>query len=210
MTSQDVGYAREKLSGSSIFCDLSIITGNDVSGLLGTRGFEMGAMTATIRSLRILRKNWKLGAIAILSLSVAMAIQVICLGISNTTLLIPPAGEKPNRLVTIYEQATGKGLDHSSYTDFEYYRDNNHVFAGVAALAEEITAGRMTYGSPSQTQKPLVVVTSNPVSENYFSVIGLKPFLGRLFEGGDKNPKSPIAVVTYSCWKRLGSDRDIV
>lgn len=167
-------------------------------------------MTATLRSLRILQKNWKLAAIAILSLSVAMAIEVICLGISDTTLLIPPAGAEANRLVTIYEQATGKGLDHVSYPDFEYYRDNNHVFAGVAALAEEISVGRMTFGSPSQAQKPLVLVASNPVSENYFSVLGLKPFLGRLFDPGDKNPKSPIAVVTYSCWKRLGSDRDIV
>src|SRR5215468_6593748 len=136
-------------------------------------------MTATLRSLRILQKNWKLAAIAILSLSVAMALEVICLGISDTTLLIPPAGAQANRLVTIYEQATGKGLDHVSYPDFEYYRDNNHVFAGVAALAEEISVGRMTFGSPSQTQKPLVLVASNPVSENYFSVLGLKPFLGR-------------------------------
>lgn len=167
-------------------------------------------MRTMLRSLRILRKNWKLASIAIVSLSVAMAIGVICLGISGTALLVPPAGEKPNRLVTIYERATGKGLDHISYPDFEYYRDNNHVFTEVAALAEEISAGRMTFGSPSQTQKPLVVVTSNPVSENYFSVLGLKAFLGRLFEPGDKTAKSPIAVVTYSCWKRLGSDREIV
>lgn len=166
-------------------------------------------MTALFRSLRILRKNWKLTVIATLSLSVAMAVAVICLGISNTAVLAPPAGESPRRLVMVYERAAGS-VDHISYPDFEYYRDNNHVFDGTAALAEEISAGRMSFGAPGQSQKPLVLVSSNPVSENYFSVLRLRPFLGRLFEPGDKNPKSPVAVMTYSCWRRLGSDRNVV
>jgi len=167
-------------------------------------------MVGILRSLRILRKNWKLAAIAILSLSVAMAVAVICLGISNTAVLAPPAGESPTRLVMVYEQAAGNAVDHISYADFEYYRDNNHVFDGTAALAEEISAARMGFGTPGQSQRPLVLVSSNPVSENYFSVLRLRPFLGRLFESGDKNPKSPIAVMTYSCWQRLGSDRYVV
>ena len=92
-------------------------------------------MTALFRSLRILRKNWKLTVIATLSLSVAMAVAVICLGISNTAVLAPPAGESPRRLVMVYERAAGN-VDHISYPDFEYYSDNNHVFDGTAALAE--------------------------------------------------------------------------
>lgn len=167
-------------------------------------------MAGILRSLRILRKNWKLTAIAIFSLSVAMAVAVICLGISNTAVLAPPEGESPTRLVMVYERAAGNTVDHVSYPDFEYYRDNNHVFDGTAALAEEISAARMGFGTPGQSQKPLVLVSSNPVSENYFSVLRLRPFLGRLFESGDKNPKSPIAVMTYSCWQRLGSDRYVV
>ena len=57
----------------------SSFIGNDVSGVLRTAGES--AMTTMPRSLRILRKNWKLASIAIVSLSVAMAIGVICLGI---------------------------------------------------------------------------------------------------------------------------------
>lgn len=163
-----------------------------------------------IRSLRILSRNWKLTAIAIFSLSVAMTIEVICLGISNTSLLVPPAGVSAHRLVTIYEQAQHKGIDHISYPDFQYYRDTNHVFTGMAAFAEEISAGRMGFGASGQSQKPLVMVSSNPVSENYFAVLGLKPFLGRFFDDADKNSKTPVAVMTYSCWRRLGSDSNIV
>lgn len=129
-------------------------------------------MATMLRWLSILRKNWKLAAIAIVSLSVAMAIGVISLGISGTALLVPPAGEQPNRLITIYEQATGKGLDHVSYPGFEYYRDNNH------RLRVGRCPGRGNLRTPNDIRfaqpdpKTALVVTSNPGSENYFSVLG--------------------------------------
>jgi hypothetical protein len=53
-------------------------------------------------------------------------------------------------------------------------------------------------------------VISRPVSDNYFSVLGIKPFLGRMFVDGDDRADPPVAVMTYACWNRLGSDPDIV
>jgi hypothetical protein len=41
--------------------------------------------------MRILGKHWKLTAIAVFSLSIAMALGVIALSFSNTFLLLPPA-----------------------------------------------------------------------------------------------------------------------
>jgi putative ABC transport system permease protein len=51
------------------------------------------------RSTRILLKHWKLTAIAVFSLSIAMALGVISLSVSNTFLLLPPAAAEPDRLV---------------------------------------------------------------------------------------------------------------
>jgi predicted permease len=162
------------------------------------------------RSLRILGKNWKLTAMAMFSLSMAMALGVVCLSVSDTSLLVPPAGVAPGRLVTVYLKSPGTPIDHISYPDYEYYRDNNHVFTDVAAMPESITAFRVGFGAAGQKDRPLVTVAYNSVSENYFSVLGLKPYLGRLFASGDDNSQSSIAVMTYSCWKRLGSDRNVV
>jgi MacB-like periplasmic core domain len=148
-------------------------------------------MAALLRSLRILRKNWKLALIAIFSLSIAMATGVTCLSISNTSLLVAPAGMAPNRLVTIDQQSPGKKIDHISYPDYQYYRENNHVFTDVAAIPETITAVRAGLGAADETDKPLVTVAYNSVSENYFSVLGLKPYLGRLFAAGDDSPSRP-------------------
>jgi hypothetical protein len=48
------------------------------------------------------------------------------------------------------------------------------------------------------------------LSGNYFAVLGIRPYLGRLFSRGDDESKTRIAVMTWSCWKRLGSDPNIV
>jgi putative ABC transport system permease protein len=167
-------------------------------------------MMALLRSLRILRKNWKLTAIAVFSLSVAMALGVVSLGVSNTSLLVAPPGRAPDQLVTIYSRIPGKTIDHISYPDFQFYRQNNHSFTDVAATAESIYFARANFSGSGGSGGPLVTVTSNPVSDNYFSVLGLEPYLGRFFAAGDDGTKTPIAVLTYVGWTRLGSDPHVV
>lgn len=171
----------------------------------------MGGMRGLARSLRILRKNWKLTAIAIFSLSIAMALGVVSLSVSNTSLLVPPAGVAPDRLVNVYSSVPGKAVDHISYADYLYYRDNNHVFTDLAAIPEDISVGRTTFGAPDKLgSETEVTATNTAASENYFSVLGLQPYLGRLLQRGDDGSNSDITVVTYSGWQRLGSDPKIV
>jgi predicted permease len=171
----------------------------------------MALMKSALRSLRILRKNWKLTAIAIFSLSIAMALGVVSLGVSNTSLLVPPAGIAPERLVNLYSRASGKTVDHISYADYEYYRDNNHVFTDLAAIPESISMFRATFDSSDPSgDTGEVTATATLASENYFSVLGLQPYLGRLFTHGDDGSKSDVQVMTYSEWQRLGSDPHVV
>ncbi len=162
-------------------------------------------MRTLLRSARILKKNWKLTAIAIFSLSVAMALAVVSLGVSNTSLLAPPPGVAPDRLVQIYSHTPEKGVESISYPDYEYYRENNRVFSDVAAVPESVT---MTTSSSDDGAKETLIETM--VSGNYFSVLGVRPFLGRFFEPGDDEGKPSLAVMTYTCWARLGSDPNIL
>jgi predicted permease len=139
-----------------------------------------------------------------------MALGIICLTVSNTSLLVGPAGVATDHLVTLYLRSLGKNIDHISYLDYQYYRENNHVFTDMAALPEEVGVIRVGFGAPGQSQKSLVTVTDNSVSDNYFSVLGLNPYLGRFFAASDHKSGSGVAVMTYSCWRRLGSDPHIV
>src|SRR5579863_5702128 len=89
--------------------------------------------------MRMLRRNWKLAAIAVLSLSIAMALGVVSLSVSNTFLLLPPAGAEPDRLVMICSRSSGKPAEQISYPDYQYYRQNNHVFTDIAAAPNSIS-----------------------------------------------------------------------
>ncbi len=162
-------------------------------------------MVAVLRSVRTLRRHWKLTAISAFSLSIAMALGIISLSVSNTFLILPPAAPAPDRLVMVYTRSAGKAIDQISYPDYEYYRDNNHVFTDVAAAPNSVGLN-----DDFNFEGRDVKVITRPVSENYFAVMGLRPHLGRLFSRGDDQSKTKIAVMTWSCWKRLGSDPNIV
>jgi putative ABC transport system permease protein len=155
------------------------------------------------RSTRILLKHWKLTAIAVFSLSVAMALGVISLSVSNTFLLLPPAAPEPDRLVKIYTRSPTEAMGGVSYPDYKYYRENNRVFTGIAALPNSIQV------SADFDDDREIRVVARPVSDNYFAVMGFRPYLGRLFAPGDDFVAKPVAVMTYSCWKRLGGDPNI-
>ena len=47
---------------------------------------------------------------------------------------------------------------------------------------------------------------SNAVSDTYFSVLGVRPLLGRVFARGDDDKPSTLAVLSYSYWNWLGAD----
>ena len=160
-------------------------------------------MISTVRSLRILGKHWELTAIAVFSLSIALALGVVSLSVSNTVLLLPPAATEPDRLVTISSRAPDENIGQISYPDYKYIRQNNHVFTDVAAAPNSISINANSDGTR------VVKVVSRPVSDNYFAVLGIRPYLGRFFSPGDDQSKEPVAVMTYSCWKRLGADPNI-
>ncbi len=155
------------------------------------------------RSTRILLQHWKLTAIAVFSLSIAMALGVVSLSVSNTFLLLPPAASEPDRLVKIYSRTPTEPMADVSYPDYKYYRENNRVFTDIAAAPNSIQV------SEDFDDNREIKVVARPVSDNYFAVMGLRPYLGRLFAPGDDSVAKPVAVMTYSCWKRLGSDPNI-
>jgi predicted permease len=158
-------------------------------------------MIPGIGAARTLRRHWKLTAISAVSLSIALALGIIGLSVSNTLLILPPAAPAPDRLVTIYSRSPENAVDHVSYPDYQYFRQNNHVFVDIAAAPDSI-------GVNSDFNK--VTVITRPVSENYFTVMAIRPFLGRFFSPGDDQNTTQTAVMTYACWKRLGSDPRIV
>ncbi|MGC1615119.1 MAG: ABC transporter permease [Candidatus Acidiferrum sp.] len=162
------------------------------------------ALRSSIRfSLRILGKHWKLTSIAVFSLAIAMAAGTVGFSIFNALLLRPPAVPAPERLVSVYTSTPTEEFSGVSYDDYKYYRDNNRVFSGVLAFPYSISLRPITHNG--RVKSGLM----NAVSDNYFSVLGVQPLLGRVFARGDDDKPSALAVLSYSYWKWLGADPNI-
>src|ERR1700675_267729 len=163
------------------------------------------AFWSSIRfSLRILRKHWKLTSIAVFSLAIAMAAGAAGFSIFNTLLLRPPAVPSPEQLVSVYTTTPTEEFSGTNYDDYKYYRDNNHVFSDVLAFPYSIAVRPISY--EGRIKSGLM----NAVSDNYFSVLGVRPILGRMFRRGEDDKPSALAVLSYSYWKWLGADPNIV
>jgi predicted permease len=155
-------------------------------------------------SLRILRKHWKLTSIAVSSLAIAMTAGTAGFSVFNALLLQPPAVLEPHRLLTVYSSAPTEEFSGFCYDDYAYFRDHNESFSGLMAFPYSISMMPVAYEKRTKTG------LTNTVSDTYFAVLGVPPLLGRTFERGDDDKPSALAVLSYSYWRWLGSNPNIV
>ena len=153
---------------------------------------------------RMLRKSPVFTIVAVLCISVGSGAVTTIFSAANALMLRPvPGTGDPERLVRIERvrrDGTG-GFLSTSYPYYEQLRERSRTFDGVAAwgkLALTMSAGgegTATYG--------------NLVSGNFFSVLGVRPALGRFFAPDeDRTPLThPVVVVSEAFWRsRLGAD----
>jgi len=155
-------------------------------------------------SLRILRKHAKLACIAVFSLAIGLAAASVGLSTFHALLLRPPAVVDPNRLLTVYTITPNEPFNQLSYPDYRYYRDNNSVFSGLCAIPFSISLQAIIF--EKREKRGLI----NAVSDNYFSVLGVHPFLGRWFAAGDDDKAMTSVVLSYGYWQWLGADQNII
>jgi predicted permease len=155
-------------------------------------------------SLRILAKNWKLAAIAVFSLAVAMTLGTVGLGVANGVLLRPPVSAHPEELVEITAVSPDGPDGNFAYSDYEYIRDHAQSFSTLAAFPYQVSKTHAALGEVRASAMAEVV------SENYFETMGLVPAVGTFFPRGSDAARTPLAVISYAFWQRLGGDPQIV
>ena len=92
-----------------------------------------------------------------------------------------------------------------SFNEYRELRENGRdVFADVAAL-EFAVAG---IGRDHEMRRSFAFLTS----ENFFSLMGVKPFRGRFYNAEECRPNAnvPVVVASYAFWKRMGGRADFV
>ncbi len=154
-------------------------------------------------SLRVLRKSPGFALIAILTLALAIGANAVVFSVINAFLLHPLHVPQADSL---YQLERGKDkAGNFSYPDYLDLRDRNHSFDGIAGY-DVGAAGLDTGKEPSRVWVELATA-------NYFDVLRVQPYLGRVFHLADEHgPNSaPYIVLCYSFWHtNFHDDRQVI
>ena len=166
-------------------------------------------MLADLRfALRLLRRSPSFAIVAVLCIALGSGAVTTIYSAMNAMVLRPlPGATEPGRLVRMERKEPGKrdGVS-ASYPFYEYLRDRTRTLDGMLAWGK----GSFTV---RRHDEPGSEIYGHFVSGNFFSVLGVRPLLGRFFlpEEDRTELTHPVIVVSEGFWKsRLGADSSLV
>jgi predicted permease len=166
--------------------------------------------------LRQLRQSPGLTAVAVLSLALGIGANTAIFSLMNAVMLRDLPVKNPSQLVLLGTGRAGGDTDDFantilySYSFYREMRQKNGVFSSTSAVLSLFLRGMHGTVAGNSSLEPMNVQL---VSGSYFSMLGVKPILGRAFTEVDDEPEGahPIAMASYSWWKqRFGRDPAIV
>jgi len=133
--------------------------------------------------------------IAVLTLALGIGANTAIFSLINAIILRQMPVERPDQLVALVQKRPGydRNDEYLEWSSFEHFRDNNHVFSELTGVSFDNIAPVRADDTETDT-----VVSENVVG-NYFSVLGLKPALGRLIGPEDGEFQSSSLTRTASC-----------
>ncbi len=164
-------------------------------------------------ALRMLGKNPGFTAVAVLTLALGIGANTAIFTLLNGLVLTPlPVRDSAGLwLVGNGTQCCVNGGVQRRFELFPYpfylqVRQQKDLFADVAAFTVRNSTVRVRVGNA-----PAISAQGKVVSANYFSVLGVEPWLGRAFRPEEESSPQPVAVVSYRFWQRvLRGDRAVV
>jgi len=143
-------------------------------------------------------------AILIVGLGVGGASTVF--SVVNALLLRPLPFRDPGQLVWVSNDET-YSTQPEHYSDL---RDQNQSFSDLAGWAGTYNSGNMELTGAGEPER----ITSVPVTDNFFPLLGVAPLFGRSFtkeESQGKYSSPPAVLLSYRFWRRrFASNPDVV
>ena len=157
-------------------------------------------------AVRTLRRRPSFSSVAVLTLALGIGANTAVFSVVHSVLLSPLPYGDPERLVAVWERQAIANLNQQpvSLPNFEDWRQQSQTFEQLAAsrgATFNVTEG-------GETQR----VAGARVSTNLYSLLRIKPVLGREFlEEEGRAGAPPVALIGQGLWQRLyGSDPQIV
>ena len=154
-------------------------------------------------ALRMLNKSRGFTVVAMLTLALGIGANAVVFSVLNALILHPLHLPHAESLYGI--QHGDEASSYQSYPDYLDLRDRNRSFDDLAAY----DAAQVGLDTGENTVRAWIGV----VTGNYFDVLGIQPYLGRLFHASDEHgPNSaPYIVLAYEYWHtHFQDDRHVV
>ncbi len=157
-------------------------------------------------ALRQLIKAPGFTSIAILTLALAIGVNAAIFSLVNGVILKPVVPLRPHEVVNLFSARQGASKDYRqfSHQEFVALRESTDVFTDVAAVQFALAG----LGRDEGMRRSFAFLTS----ENFFSMLGAKPALGRFYNAQEARPNAnvPVVVASHAYWKRMGGRTDFV
>ena len=144
-------------------------------------------------ALRQIRRSPGFALTAVFTLALGIAANVIVFGVLQALVLRPIDAPNADRVMTLAH--TNQTYPIFAYPEVRDVRDGNTVFSAVAAWSVD------NFGLEANgVTRP---VWGCEVSGQYFEVVAIKPFLGRLLQRADDDHPgaSEAAVLSWPAWQ---------
>ncbi|HSY59885.1 MAG TPA: ABC transporter permease, partial [Terriglobales bacterium] len=168
-------------------------------------GFWLETLITDVRyGIRMMLRTPAFTIVAILTLALGIGANTAIFSVVNGVLLNPLPFPQPEQLVTLSESKPNFATGSISYLNFRDWQHSNHTFSSMA-ISRPISFSFTGTGEAEQLQAELL-------SSDYFSLLGVKPVIGRLFAPGeDEVGAAPIVLISAGLWKRkFGSSPEVL
>jgi putative ABC transport system permease protein len=157
-------------------------------------------------AIRILLKNPSVFIVAIFTLALGIGANTAIFSIINGVLLAPFPYSEPKKIVALWESVEKEGNNkwRVAPANFLDWKQQNTHFEKMAAFGS--TALNLTgNGEPEQ-------LNGVHVTAEYFSVLGVRPIIGRSFVPIENEPgRNRVVILSQNLWKhRFASDKQIL
>ncbi len=153
--------------------------------------------------VRSLLKRPGFTAVAVFTLALGIGANSAIFSVLNAVLLRPLPYVDPDRIVHIEETEgqVGIGVSPPNLLDFQQQNNTFESVAGYTGGSFILTGA----GEPLRVQ-------SCAISSDLFSVVGVKPLIGRSFSVEDEKPgQARTALISYGLWqRRFGGDQALL
>jgi putative ABC transport system permease protein len=166
--------------------------------------------------LRGLRRNPGFTAVAVLTLGLAIGVNATIFSLVDQALLQALPVANPNELVVLSSAGSNPGHLHSeggnspghlhefTYPMYRDLRDRNTVLSGLIAESPATLGVEWNHRAES--------APAELVSGDYFTTLGVRPAVGRLFGTGDETAPgvNQVAVLSFDYWKSHLAEAPVV